>query len=403
MPEPIPCTTCGSPLQVDAKFCGTCGTPTIAAGGPAPEPPVAAPPTVSPPAEPPSDPPTTPTTAFGTGDPDAPSKPSLAGDSLPPIVPPTQVGGIGPIGATSKAAPVDQPGGFAAAGSPPPTAPTTPPGGLPPIAFPPTVANPTAAPLPPTLADQAIAASGGAGSGGAPPGGPGGPGGPPTGGERPYWMPDPSKESKSSRTGLFIVLGVAGGVLLTLVALVLWLTVGGDDGDDVSSGDTTSTTQEETTTSTTEDETTTTTEQETTTTSEPTTTTTTTTAPGGSTALADLEVGDCVTQDVGAPDLTAFDVVDCGTSHRAEMYATFTVPDGPYPESSDANQIITERCLGDAFEAYVGRDYRSSQIYVTGVFPDEGTWDAGTRTIHCFGHEQDSNQTFTGTIGNSNR
>jgi hypothetical protein len=214
-------------------------------------------------------------------------------------------------------------------------------------------------------------------------------------------MPDPSKESQSSRTGILVVLGVAAGVLITLILLAIVLVANSGGDDDVSSGDTTTSTTEAETTTTTERETTTsTTEAETTTTTQA--STTTTTSSGGTTPLAALAVGDCVTDDVSG-ELTDFDVVDCDDSHRAEMYAVFNLPAGPYPQGSAANDLIEQRCLGDAFEDYVGISYQSSSIWVTGVFPDEAGWNQGTRSISCFGHEQDASDTFTGTIRNSNR
>jgi hypothetical protein len=384
--DPTPCATCGTPLQADAKFCGSCGTSVAAPGGD--EPTAATPPTTDPESTPeplggtapvlPSGEPTTGTTAFGTGDPDAPAPPEVpvsppTDGSIPPVVPPTQVGGLGAI--TAPPGPLGEPAGFAAPG--------TPPGGIPPVAYPPTAANPTASPLPPTLADQAVASSGGLPPGGAPPGGP------PTDGERPHWMPDPSKESKSSRTGLFIVLGVAGGVLVTLILLLLVLVLGGDDGDDeVSSGDTTSTTEASTTT-TTERQSTTTTEERTTTTEA--STTTTTEAPVGPLAF---EVGDCVTTNLvdGESEVSPDAVVACDQPHRAELVAFFDLPAGPFPGPPERRAITTERCLGQPFEDYVGTGYQSSQIYVTGVFPDEPEWDAGRRTIWCFGHEREADE-----------
>jgi hypothetical protein len=374
--DPTPCTACGAPLQANAKFCGSCGTsvPDAPDAPDGDEPTGAVPPTSEPtaagesiPPVVPSGEPTTGTTAFGTGDPSVPA--------------PTEVGGVGPIGAPPG--PLGEPGGFAAPG--------TPPGGIPPAAFPPTVANPTAAPRPPTLADQAVASSGGLPPGGAPPGGP------PTGGERPYWMPDPEKETKSSRTGLFIVLGVAGGVLFTLIALLLVLVLGGDDGDEVSSRDTTTTTEASTTT-TTERPSTTTTEGATTTTQA---STTTTDAPTGS---GDVAVGDCVTNQLVGSDeeITGFDVVDCDSPHRAEMFATSALPDGPFPSDAEFSSEVTDRCQGDAFEDYVGRDYQTSEIYVTGVTPTEESWDAGDHQLLCFGHEQQGDE-VTASFRNSGR
>lgn len=372
MSESTPCTTCGNPLLPGPRFCGTCG----ATAADARDPGAAEPGTVSGTDEAEgvgtaSGEPTTPTTAFGTGDPSAPPT-----TSAPP--PPSHVAGVAPL-----AGPTGE----------------TPPPAWPPAQAPPPVGGT------PTVAEQAVAAAGGGAAVGPSPAGPGGGapgGGPPRtgpGGERPHWMPDPASESKSSRTGLFVLLGVAGGVLVTLVALVAVLSLGGDD-EQVSSQDTTSTTAEPTTTEPPASSTSTTTSEATTTTAPSTTTTTAASAPPG----GELEVGTCISEDLvsSSGPVDAFTPVPCSQPHRAELFAAFNLPPGPYPSNAERTTFTVERCQGSPFESYVGRDYASSQVYVTGVFPDEAGWNAGSRAIQCFAHERDGSPT-TGTYQNSNR
>jgi hypothetical protein len=384
--DPTQCPTCGSPLQADAKFCGTCGTET--APNPVVPPPDAGPSTTGPAdaptdAAPPSDP-WAPSTAGTEDDLDEDDDPPLLapGAAPPPggwgaptpgvggALPPTVAGGTGVIGGAALGATTAQP----------------------PVGAPPG--------LPPTIADQAMASAGeGPYSGG----GTGGTGGPPPGGgdgtgEVPHWMPDPSKEQQSSRTGIFVVLGVAAGVLITLILLAIVLIANSGDDDDVSSDATTTSTTEAETTTTTEQATTTTTEQETTTTTEATTTTSTTTAPPPS-ALA---VGDCITNDPTGDtlELSTETVVDCGDPHRGELFFAIS-GSGAYPTGADRTELF-QQCIGDPFEDYVGVAYQSSAIYATGVIPDESEWDEGDTTVWCVAHEQDGSET-TGSYRNSNR
>ncbi|OWY60411.1 hypothetical protein B7486_69330, partial [cyanobacterium TDX16] len=146
MPDPTTCPSCGNALQDGAKFCGGCGTPT----GPTP---------VVPPTEPGAAPPPA---GFGTGTGTGPQD---------PWAPEHDDGGAeeDPVPLGPSAAP--PPGGWGA-----PSSGTSAGGGT--EGFPSTVANPVTSgappPLPPTMADQAVASAGGAPPVG-PPTGPSGP------------------------------------------------------------------------------------------------------------------------------------------------------------------------------------------------------------------------------------
>src|SRR5688500_18549856 len=141
-----------------------------------------------------------------------PPRPTMPGEEAPASTP---SGGAPAPGATPPPGPTPPPG--APAFGPPPGAPGVPSGGYP--AGPPTapVAGPPGAPMP-----GAPGAPGVPGPYGPPPGMPGGPGpgpGVPGGGD-------------SSRTPLFVILGVLGAAAVVLLIFLL----AGSDGDDEETG-----------------------------------------------------------------------------------------------------------------------------------------------------------------------
>jgi hypothetical protein len=118
-----------------------------------------------------------------------------------------------------------------------------------------------------------------------------------------------------------------------------------------------------------------------------------------------LVVGHCVEQDLGflLTDSPQFTVVDCAQPHRAEVFHTFEVLDGPYPDQATWDQLIDDRCFGSAFSDYVGTGWDYSQVYGTSFWPAEVSWDAGDRTVTCFLHEQDTSVITTVSYRNSGR
>ncbi len=118
-------------------------------------------------------------------------------------------------------------------------------------------------------------------------------------------------------------------------------------------------------------------------------TTDTTASSGESTFLA---VGACIDDDqvhlyVNGDD---FSLSSCDTPHDNEVYYIHEYAEAPYPGEEALTSDLTDICLGQ-FEGYVARDYETSILNFTGVWPDQTLWESGDRTAFCLLYEVDLN------------
>jgi hypothetical protein len=94
-------------------------------------------------------------------------------------------------------------------------------------------------------------------------------------------------------------------------------------------------------------------------------------------AVFGLRQGNCITM----PNESAVSVVPCTSPHDAEVFATFTLPAGPWPGSAAVQQEANDGC-GARLDGYLNPQLAISlsQDY---VYPGQVAWEAGTRTVVC--------------------
>ncbi len=94
--------------------------------------------------------------------------------------------------------------------------------------------------------------------------------------------------------------------------------------------------------------------------------------------------------------------VDCLRPHDGEVYATYFHPaDGstPYPGNNEMELWAKINCH-DGFEAFVGRAFEESELYIGTIRPTEETWLAGPhREVICYVHALDAQ--LIGPMGNT--
>lgn len=111
-------------------------------------------------------------------------------------------------------------------------------------------------------------------------------------------------------------------------------------------------------------------------------------APGGegsdgeTVSVFDLEVGDCWTG--ATDDVLEVEVMPCDQPHVFEVYTLVDYTDGgdEYPGETAIQGFSESVCL-DAFSAYVGTDYETSEFFYFPLVPSESTWAAGDREVVC--------------------
>jgi hypothetical protein len=124
----------------------------------------------------------------------------------------------------------------------------------------------------------------------------------------------------------------------------------------------------------------------------------------GNLHIVDVRVGDCFDLNDGldVEEVGEIRAIPCDESHSFEAYAVTDLPAGPYPARSTLDAEIDAACL-PSFEAYVGRDYETSELYVTTFEPTPEGWDEGDRGILCVISTFNAETPLTGSIRDSGR
>jgi serine/threonine-protein kinase PknK len=186
--------------------------------------------------------------------------------------------------------------------------------------------------------------------------------------------------------GKVVAIAVAVVVVLGGVGAALALSGGGDTGAEPGDRTTTEPTRrstrpsrDETSTSEPERESSTSATEPATTTSatEPATTTTPSTG-GREISVFDTFVGLCFDDPSGGDDtIELFIERSCDAAHDGEVYELFDFPDpegAPYPGNDVVNEVAQAGCQ-DAFAAYVGIEYEASQLVISWLTPNQGSWN----------------------------
>jgi len=98
-------------------------------------------------------------------------------------------------------------------------------------------------------------------------------------------------------------------------------------------------------------------------------------------------------------------VVDCAEPHESELGGRVTWPatrGDAYPGDAAMELFAFNSCT-DAFLEYVGLDFQQSLLNMTYIYPQQRSWNEGTRTSECLIHPPAGVDKEAGTARNSNR
>jgi hypothetical protein len=90
-----------------------------------------------------------------------------------------------------------------------------------------------------------------------------------------------------------------------------------------------------------------------------------------------LQEGECINTANGQQ----VSIVSCTTPHDAEVFGTFTLPAGRWPGTSAIQQEASDGCA-TRLTGYINPQLAIS-LTQTYVYPTQGDWAAGTRTVIC--------------------
>jgi hypothetical protein len=119
----------------------------------------------------------------------------------------------------------------------------------------------------------------------------------------------------------------------------------------------------------------------------------------GSIGAFNMRVGDCF-NDIGASDeVSSVPGVPCTDPHDNETYAVFDVTVAEYPEGDSMSELAFASCM-ERFEAYVGKDYESSSLDITTMYPSQRSWAENDREVVCAVYDMNAEK-LTGTAKGS--
>ncbi|OMC16466.1 DUF4190 domain-containing protein [Mycobacterium sp. SP-6446] len=111
-------------------------------------------------------------------------------------------------------------------------------------------------------------------------------------------------------------------------------------------------------------------------------------SPGTSEAITDVKVGECLVNTPQGKNVSSVDTISCDQPHTAEVYAVFTVPDGPYPGRSIIDEYANK--CSDALPNYSQRAQQDSNVQIKVAYPTSETWDRShDRGVACVAYTPD--------------
>ncbi len=119
----------------------------------------------------------------------------------------------------------------------------------------------------------------------------------------------------------------------------------------------------------------------------------------GSIGAFNVRVGDCFNDVSYDEEVSSVPGVPCSQPHDNEAYAVFDVSVANYPEGDGMSELAFESCKKQ-FETYVGKDYESSSLDITTMFPSQQSWRENDREVICAVYDMNANK-LTGTAEGS--
>ena len=96
-------------------------------------------------------------------------------------------------------------------------------------------------------------------------------------------------------------------------------------------------------------------------------------------AVFGLRPGECINSAGNGLNVT---VLSCATPHDAEVFATFSLPQGSWPGASAVQQDAGNGCVS-RLGGYLNPQLATAALSQEYVYPNQAAWQAGERTVVC--------------------
>ena len=125
---------------------------------------------------------------------------------------------------------------------------------------------------------------------------------------------------------------------------------------------------------------------------------------GGTVDAFNVQVGDCF-DDTHLFDNELFDDevssvpgVPCSEPHDNEAFAVFDVSIENYLDEDAMYELSYDSCM-KRFETFVGKDYESSALEITTMYPSAESWKQNDREVVCAVFDVNANQLVGSAAG----
>ena len=113
---------------------------------------------------------------------------------------------------------------------------------------------------------------------------------------------------------------------------------------------------------------------------------------GGAVDAFSVRVGDCFNDtDTFSDEVTSVPGVPCTDPHVNETFAVFDVAFDSYPDEEVMAQHAYDSCQ-QQFEPFVGKDYESSTLEISTMYPTQQSWNQSDREVVCAIYDMNANK-----------
>jgi Septum formation len=112
-----------------------------------------------------------------------------------------------------------------------------------------------------------------------------------------------------------------------------------------------------------------------------------------------VRVGDCFNDSESLSE-QIFSVagVPCSVPHDNETFAVIELALEGYTDEDTMFELAHESCRAQ-FESFVGRDYESSTLEITTMYPTSASWAQNDREVVCAVYDMDANKLVGSAAG----
>ncbi len=118
----------------------------------------------------------------------------------------------------------------------------------------------------------------------------------------------------------------------------------------------------------------------------------------GSVDAFHMQVGDCFNDVTSLDSISSVPGVPCTEPHDNETFAVFDISTDSFPEGDAMGELAYDSCL-QKFEGFVGKDYESSSLEITTMFPSVESWNADDREVVCAVFDMNANKLVGSAAG----